>query len=286
MSVAPTKEVVIKPNTSWIHIDVEGLIAYKDLLWLLVRRDFVAKYKQTVLGPIWFFANPIITTLVFTVVFSGVMKVATDGTPPILFYMSGMLGWNYFSTVLSGTSNSLAGNTHLFAKVYFPRLIPPLATTISSIFALLIQLVTFFVFYAHYKWNTDGGATIAQPSILWLGYLGVTLHMAILALGIGLILSAMSAKYRDLQQVQAYLINLLMYVTPVIYPLSRIPEKYQWIANINPMTAIVEATRSIFLGSGLVSLPQYAASLLVSFVILGAGIFAYQRSARTFVDTV
>lgn len=285
MSIASTKEVVIRPNSSWYHFDYAGLMAYRDLLWLMVWRDFVSKYKQTILGPIWFFANPIITTLTFTLVFNKVMGVSTDGTPPVLFYMSGMLGWNYFSGVLGGTSNSLAGNTHLFAKVYFPRLIPPLATTISSIFSVVLQLFTFIGFFYYFKYY-DTAMKLPAPSILWLASLGILLHVAILALGSGLILSALTAKYRDLQQVQGYIVGLLMYATPVIYPLSQIPVKYRWIAELNPMTAVVEATRFVFLGNGTVSTSQYAMSLTISIGLLFLGVFSYQRAARTFVDTV
>lgn len=285
MADLSSKEIILKPNTRWIHIDLEGLIAYRDLIWLLIKRDFTSRYRQTILGPLWFFANPIITTLTFTLVFSGVIGISTDGTPPLLFFMSGTLGWNFFSMVLGGTSNSLAGNTHLFSKVYFPRLIPPLATCASSVFNLTIQLLTFLGFYAFYKWGPSH-TVLPAPNLLWLTFIATTMHMAVLALGLGLLLSSVTAKYRDLAQIQGYLINLMMYATPVIYPLSSIPPKYQWLANINPMTAVVESIRAVFLGAGTVSPSQYAYSVLVSLLLFFMGIFAYQRAARTFVDTV
>lgn len=278
-------EVRIRPNTSWFHIDWEGLKNYRDLLFLLIQRDFTSKYKQTILGPLWFFLSPLITTLTFTLIFNRVIGVSTDGVPPMLFYLAGNLGWTYFSTVLGSTSNSLAGNTHLFAKVYFPRLIPPLAVTISSLFALGIQLLTFGIFYTQHL-STADPVLVASPSIGWLLFPLVVLHMAVLALGVGLILSAVSAKYRDLQHIQGFLVSLWMYGTPIIYPLSKIPENYRWLAEINPLTAIVETTRQLLLGVGTTSHSSYLTSVIISLVIFAIGIFSYQKSARTFVDTV
>ena len=278
-------ESVIRPNQSWITIDVKGLIAYKDLIFILISRDFTARYKQTVLGPIWFFINPIITTLTFTLVFNRIIGISTDGIPPLLFYMSGTLIWNYFSQVLGTTSNSLAGNTHLFAKVYFPRLIPPLAQTISSLMSFGVQFVTFLGFYAYYL-LIKHEPTIQSPSLNWLFLPLIVLHAATISRGAGLILSALTAKYKDLQQVQSYFLGLLIYVTPVIYPLSAIGEKWSWLANLNPMTAVVETTRGILLGGLHFHQSSYFASAAVSVSLLLIGIFSYQSSARTFVDTV
>jgi lipopolysaccharide transport system permease protein len=278
-------EIRIRPNTRWFHFDWEGLKAYSDLLWILVHRDFTAKYKQTILGPLWFFLNPLIMTFVFVVVFSRVMGASTDGLPDKLFYLCGMLGWTYFSAVLGSTSNSLGGNAHLFSKVYFPRLIPPIAVTISCLLALAIQLVTFGAFYLHHHLTVEP-AQVATPSWLWLAYPAIVLHMAFFGLGVGLVLSALTAKYRDVQHVQPVLINLWMYASPVIYPLSKIPEQFRWIVELNPLTAIVEATRLIFLGTGTVSTSSYLVSLGISALVFFIGLFAYQRAARTFVDTV
>ena len=285
----PAIEVRIRPNTSWFHIDLEGIKHYRDLLWLLVRRDFTSKYKQTILGPLWFLLSPIINSLAFTLVFGKIVGVSTDGVPPMLFFLSGQLAWTYFSTVLGVTSNSLAGNTHLFAKVYFPRIIPPLAVSISSLLALVIQLLSFLAFYTHHQLTADGAALLAMPSLSWLLFPLIVVHMGILALGVGLILSALSAKYRDVQQVQGFFINIWMYGTPVIYPLSTLAEKYPrlvWLAELNPMTAIVETTRAVFLGVGTISSSSYLTSVGITVVVFAIGLFSYQRSARTFVDTV
>jgi lipopolysaccharide transport system permease protein len=278
-------EIVIKPSTAWFTIDWRGLLAYRDLLRQLVLRDFTAKYKQTILGPTWFFINPLITTLMFTLIFNKVIGVPTDGVPPMLFYLCGMLGWSYFAAVLTATGNSLAGNANLFAKVYFPRLIPPLALAISNLLSLCIQLLTFLVFYVKIHWFS-ANAVVQAPGFHWLLYPLIVLHMAVLALGVGLVLSTLTAKYRDLNHIQGFLVQLMMYATPIIYPLSRVPEKWQWIAQLNPMTAIVEATRKLLLGVGTVEPRQYAISLAVSVLILLVGLFSYQRAARTFVDTV
>ncbi len=278
-------EVVIKPCTAWFTIDWRGLVAYRDLIHQLVLRDFTAKYKQTILGPTWFFVNPLITTLMFTLIFNKVIGVPTDGVPPMLFYLCGMLGWSYFAAVLGNTGNSLAGSAALFSKVYFPRLIPPMALALSSLLALSIQLLTFLVFYIKTYWFSAD--TIVQgPGFHWLLYPLIVVHMAVLALGVGLVLSTLTAKYRDLTHIQGFLVQLLMYATPIIYPLSRVPEKWQWIAQLNPMTAIVEATRKLLLGVGTVEPRQYAISVAVSVLILLVGLFSYQRAARTFVDTV
>ncbi len=278
-------EIVIRPSTAWFTVDWRGLVAYRDLLRQLVQRDFTAKYKQTILGPAWFFINPLLTTLMFTVVFNKVIGVPTDGVPPMLFYLCGMLGWSYFAAVLAATGNSLAGSAALFSKVYFPRLIPPLALATSNLFALAIQLITFLIFFTQARW-LSATPSVPAPGLHWLAYPGIVLHMAVLALGVGLILSTLTAKYRDLNHIQGYLVQLWMYVTPVIYPLSRVPEKWQWIAHLNPMTAIVEATRRLLLGVGTVDPTQYATSVALSLVIFFIGLFAYQRAARTFVDTV
>lgn len=275
---------VIRPTASFFKLDWKGLVAYRDLLWLLVQRDFTARYKQTILGPIWFFLNPLITTFVFTLVFARVIGVGTDGAPPMLFYLCSMLGWSYFSNVLSSTSNALAGNAGLFSKVYFPRLIPPLATTLSNLLALGIQFITFFAFYAYYL--SAGDVVLPRPGLNWLLFPALVCHMAALGLGVGLIFSALTAKYRDLQHIQAFVVTIWMYLTPIIYPLSRFPQKWQWLAALNPMSAIVEAMRRIFLGTGSFHPGSYALSVALSFFALFFGLLVYQRAARTFVDVV
>lgn len=285
MSNQPAHLVVIRPQQNWLRVDWRGLIEYRDLLFLMILRDFTAKYKQTILGPLWFFVNPIITTFVFTVIFTRVIGVPTDGVPPMLFYLCGTLGWTYFANVLTGTSNSLGGNAGLFSKVYFPRLIPPLVISISGLLALGIHLATFLVFYGIHVLSS-AEPIIQGPTWLWLAFPLLVLHMAVLALGVGLILSCLTAKYRDLQHIQGFLIQIWMYATPVIYPFSQIPDAYKWIASINPMTAIVEMSRYMFLGTGGIDPMRYALSIGLTIGIFAFGLLFYQRSARTFIDTV
>ena len=249
------------------------MIEYRDLIYLLVRRDFVSKYAQTILGPAWAVVTPVVTAFVFAFVFGHVLGVATDGVPPQLFYLCGLLGWNYFNQTLSATSNTLRGNYQLFSKVYFPRLAVPLALSFSNLIAAAIQIVTFAGIFA---WAVLANPAIsARPSWGALALPFLFLHLGVLALGGGLLLSAITAKYRDFQHVAPFLLNLLMYVTPVIYPVSQIPEKWRWVAAINPVSPIIEAFRGALLGTPGFHLGYYALSL---------GVGLYQKLARDFVD--
>jgi len=277
--------ILIRPNQAWLRVDWSGLWQYRDLLALLVQRDFTAKYQQTILGPVWFVINPLINAVVFTVLFSRIIGIPTDGVPPMLFYLGGQLTWNYFANVLASTGNSLAGNAGMFSKVYFPRLIPPLAMCGSSLVAFLVQFGVFAAFWSYYAAFTPFGAALHLGWSLALLPL-LILQTAALGLGVGLVLSAVTAKYRDLQQLTGYLLQIWMYVTPVIYPLSRIPEKWRWAAQLNPMTSIVELTRGLLLGAGQDTPAAHALSLLFTAVVLAGGVMLYQRMARTFVDTV
>lgn len=281
----PSSEVVLRPNQSWVQIGIREIHSYRDLLYLLVTREFVTKYKQTLLGPAWFVINPLVTTFVFLVVFNKVIGVKTDQVPPALFYLCGLLGWSYFAGLIGATGNTLAGNAGLFSKVYFPRLIPPLAVSIANLINVVIQFGTFLVVYAVY-WFQPGGPQVAAPTWLWLLLPLTILHVGILGLGVGLLMSSFTAKYRDLAHLQAFLLQIWLYATPVIYPLSRVPEEWRWVAMLNPMTAVVDTTRAILLNVGVVTPQQYLLSIGITVVFFFLGLFAYQRTARTFVDTV
>ncbi len=286
MNEPPTvHKILIRPNQSWLRVDWADLWLYRDLLVLMVQRDFTAKYQQTLLGPLWFIINPLINAAVFTLLFSRLIGISTDGVPPMLFYLGGQLTWNYFANVLGTTGNSLAGNAGIFSKVYFPRLIPPLAMCGSSFIAFLVQFAVFLTFWAYHLLFTPFGATYHFTWALALLPL-VLIQTAALGLGVGLFLSALTAKYRDLQQLAAYLLQIWMYVTPVIYPLSRIPGHWRWVVMLNPMTSVVELTRLVLLGVGSVTPGGIAISVLVTAALLSAGMVFYQRMARTFVDTV
>jgi lipopolysaccharide transport system permease protein len=285
---SPEFEIHIRPNQGWLSIDWKGLRDYRDLLLLLVRRDFVSKYQQTVLGPLWFIINPLITTVVFTVVFGSVVGVSTDGMNATLFYMCGLVAWTYFSSVLGATSATFSGNAHLFGKVYFPRLIVPLALAASHLFTLAIQFLTFVAIYVtyHYTGRADG---LAPNAALFLMPVFV-LHMGMLSLGVGMALSALTAKYRDFHHLSNFLVQIWMFATPIIYPLSslekKLPHGWEWLGVLNPMTMIVEAFRYSLMGKGTFSYGYYGLSFGVSALLFAVGLMMFQRAARTFVDTV
>ncbi|NJK92730.1 MAG: ABC transporter permease [Blastochloris sp.] len=216
-------EVLIRPNRSWFNFEWRELWEYRDLLWLLVRRDWVSKYKQTVLGPLWFILQPVLTSVVFTIVFGQIAQIPTDNLPPYLFYLCGMLMWSYFSTNLNSTATTFSSNAHLFGKVYFPRLIIPLSTSLSNLFALGIQALTFAGFWLYYKFATESSDRFSLgQEIIFLPL--VVLLMMMLSLGVSLWMSSLSAKYRDFSHLLGFLTQLWLYATPVVYPLSEVPE--------------------------------------------------------------
>ncbi|MBC8011493.1 MAG: ABC transporter permease [Burkholderiales bacterium] len=257
---------------------------YRDLLWILVRRDFVARYQQTILGPLWFVIQPLITTGAFTLVFGNGLGTSTDGIKPaFLFYLCGMLAWGYFSAVLSGAGNTFHMNAPVFTKVYFPRLIVPLAVTIGSLAPFVLQLIVFLALYVPALLGSDAW----RPNLAVLALLPVGMvQTAVFALGVSLLTSGLSAKYRDLQHALPFLMQLWLFVTPVIYPLSQLRGAARWLAALNPLTPVVESFRLGFFGIGTVSLELLAVSLAGTVAVFFAGLFWFQRAERTFADTV
>jgi len=283
--VAHGYEIVIKPTKGWFKLNLADVWRYRDLVGLLVHRDFVSKYKQTVLGPLWFIIQPLLMTVVFTIIFGKVAKIPTDGVPPMLFYLCGLLGWNYFAQTFQATAGTLTGNAGMFGKVYFPRLVVPISLMISGFIAFAIQLTTFLVFWAYYKFFTGAGSTLQLGwDLLWFPL--VMLQIAMLSLGVGLWLTALTAKYRDFTFVIGFIVQIWMYATPVIYPLSRIPEAWRWLAVVNPMAMPVEAIKRIFLGQGVVEPAYVAVSVAMTVVLLLSGIVVFNKVEKTFVDTV
>lgn len=250
---------------------------------MFVRRDFVAVYKQTVLGPIWFFIQPLLTTLVFTIIFSGVAQISTDGMPPLLFYLAGTIPWNYFATCLTKISTTFTSNAHIFGKVYFPRLVVPLSVVISNLIQFAIQFVLFVMVFA---WYFIRGVDIKPDwlSILWLTPVLLVL-MGALGLGTGIIVSALTTKYRDFTFLIAFGVQLAMYATPIIYPMSAIPDKWRWLIEINPMSAPIESFRACFLG-GPIPWSALGMSAAVTAALLLFGIVLFNRVEKTFMDTV
>lgn len=272
----------IKPVSGWLSFPIKDVWRYRDLLMMFVRRDFVAVYKQTILGPFWFFLQPILTTITFTIVFGNIAKIPTDGVPPLLFYMSGIVSWSYFSDCLSKTSHTFISNANIFGKVYFPRLVSPLSNVISLLLKFGIQMLLFVCFLVYYLIN---GANISPNSyILLTPYL--ILLMAMLGLGFGIIISSMTTKYRDLTFLVGFGVQLLMYATPVIYPISALPDKYRWIIMSNPMTGIIDTFRYAFLGAGQFNPGSLIYTSIFSVLILSLGILIFSRVEKTFMDTV
>ena len=273
---------VIKPVSGWFDIHLSEIWRYRDLIMLFVRRDFVSVYKQTILGPLWFLIQPLFTTLVFTVIFGKVAKIPTDGLPPVIFYMSGIVFWNYFSGCLDKTSNTFVGNAGIFGKVWFPRLTVPLSIVISNLITFGIQFSLFLCFYFYFFFK--GAAIFPKTLILMTPFL--ILQMAALGLGLGIIVSSMTTKYRDLRYLVGFGVQLWMYATPIVYPTSQIPLKYQWVIALNPMAPVIEAFRYAFLGAGTVHPWQMGLSMGTTVIVLTVGIILFSRIEKSFMDTV
>lgn len=275
-------DLIIEPKRRWWELQLHEVWRYRDLVFMFVRRDFVAQYKQTILGPLWFLIQPLLTSVVFTVIFGNIANLPTDGVPQFLFYLSGTVVWNYFANCLKSTSDTFITNANIFGKVYFPRLVMPISVVISNIITFLIQFVMFLAFLAYYM---KIGAQV-QPTSAALLLPVLILLMAGLGLGFGIIISSLTTKYRDLRFLVAFGVNLWMYVTPVIYPKSTIPESLRWIADLNPLTPIVETFRTIFLGIGVLdwgALAYSAGCMLLVFII---GVLLFNHVEKTFIDTV
>ena len=276
-------DMVLNPTTRWWDLQLRDVWHYRDLLWMFVRRDFVSVYKQTILGPLWFFVQPILTTLIFTVIFSGLAKLPTNGLPPMLFYLAGITPWNYFSTCLTKTSSTFVANAGIFGKVYFPRLVTPLSIVISNLIQFGIQFLLFFAFLAFYSikgadLHTDWPMVFLLTPIL----LGI---MAFLGLGAGIIISSLTTKYRDFAFLVGFGVQLAMYATPIIYPASMVPEKYAFLMNFNPMAPVIECFRAIFLG-GAIPWQGLGISAAITAVLLFLGIVMFKKVERSFMDTV
>jgi lipopolysaccharide transport system permease protein len=279
------QEIYIRPNRSWFRIDWRDLWDYRDLFGLMVKRDFSVKYKQTVLGPAWFILQPLMMTLIFNVIFSKVAGISTDGLPPFLFYLCGMLGWNYFATTFNATSNTLTANAGLFGKVYFPRLVVPFSIAASNVLAFLIQFITFICFWTYFRFFTSAGQHMAiSVAVLWLPAL--LFQTALLSLGVGLLSSAVTAKYKDLSVALPMLTQVWFFITPVIYPLSKVPKNRLWLAELNPMAPVVESYKKILLGEGTVNSGSLFYSILVTLLLFFAGLMFFHKAERTFIDTV
>lgn len=273
---------VIEPPSGWLDVPVQQLWRYRDLIGLFIRRDFVAVYKQTVLGPLWFFLQPLMTTLVFTVVFGRVAKVPTDGSPPFLFYLSGVVAWGYFSACLNKTSTTFISNAHIFGKVYFPRLAVPISVVLSNLMAFAIQFALFVGFLIYYFVL---GAEV-RPTVYVLLTPVLLVEMALLGLGCGIIVSSLTTRYRDLTKLVSFGTQLWMYATPIVYPVSALPQEWRWVAWANPMAPVVEIFRFAFLGSGELPFGAMILSFATTLMTLVVGLLLFTRVEKNFVDTI
>ncbi|SHL50897.1 ABC transporter permease [Fibrobacter sp. UWEL] len=274
----------IKPKSSLLSIDFKELWQYRDLYRMFVKRDIVTWYKQTILGPLWFFIQPIMTTIMFMVVFGGIAKISTDGLPQPLFYLAGICLWTYFAECLNQTSKTFIDNANVFGKVYFPRLVVPMATVTSNLIRLSIQMGLFLIVFAYYLIFTD--APVHPNLYLLLTPVLITI-LAGLALGFGILFSSLTTKYRDLTFLLSFIVQLWMYATPVIYPLSTIDNpKLKMLMSANPLTSIMETFKYGMLGVGEFSWQGLGYSTGFAIVLLTIGIIVFNRIQKTFMDTV
>ena len=271
----------IRPSTSFFQLNIKEILEYKDLIFLFVQRDFKTMYKQTILGPAWILIRPLLTTVVFTVVFGRIASISTDGVPDFLFYMAGNILWSYFSGCLQTTANAFLGNARLFGKVYFPRVVMPISVSLSKLITFGAQFLLLLLFVVWYQYR--GGVQISwfcrvTPLVL--------LQRALLAIGTGMILASFTTKYRDLQVLVDFGIQLWMYATPVVYPMSEIPKQWQWIILLNPAAPAVECFRYGWLGSGTFPIMWFSIACVITVGIALLGMLLFNRTQRTFMDTV
>ncbi|WP_396601598.1 ABC transporter permease [Algibacter sp. R77976] len=279
----------ISPKQKLIHLNFSEIWRYKDLLFLFVKRDVITQYKQTILGPLWYFIQPLFTGIIFTLIFNNLAAIPTgNGIPPFLFNLAGITSWNYFSTCLTGTSNTFTANQGIFGKVYFPRVITPLSVVFSNLLKFGIQLLVFICFYLYFVFFTTKAANaIPQFAIVFLPVL--ILFMGLFGLGIGMIISSMTTKYRDLTFLVGFGVQLLMYGSAVMYPLSYFKEKvpeYSWLVEYNPMTIIIELFRHMTLGVGDFSIFKILYVGVAVILIFSLGLIIFNKTEKTFIDTV
>ena len=275
-------ESEIKSEDSLFSINLLEVWHYRDLLLMLVKRDYISFYKQTILGPIWFFVQPILTTVIYVLLFGQIAKLSTDGSPQIVFYLAGITIWNYFSEALTKTSTVFAANAHIMGKVYFPRLIMPLSIVVSGLLNFAVQFGLFVLVVLYYTF-VEGSI---QPNIWIIATPLLILLMGAFSLGLGMVFSSLTTKYKDLVFLLNFGIQLFMYATPVVYSITSIPEKFKWVIAANPLTAIFECFRYAFLGSGSFDPFGLVYSILFAVVVLVLGVVIFNKAEKSFMDTV
>lgn len=272
---------IIQPKSSWLSINLKEIWEYRDLIFIFVKRDLVSMNKQTILGPLWFFLAPLFTVFIYTFVFNGIAKISTDTVPPTLFYLAGIMLWNYFQSCFMATTNTFTANASLFGKVYFPRLVSPISTVLSNLLKFFIQFGLFLCLWGYFLFKG-----VIYPNSAMLFFPLLILLLGGISLGLGIIISSLTTKYRDLTYFISFGVTLLMYVTPVIYPLSSIPTRFKFFIEYNPISPVIEAFRYGFMGKGAFSLFDLGYSFIVMIVLLFIGIILFNRTEKTFMDTV
>mgnify|MGYP001323468868 CR=1 FL=1 len=273
----------ITPKRQFFDVNLKEIWDYKDLLFLFVKRDFISIYKQTILGPLWFFIQPILTTIIFTIVFGKIAGISTDGIPQILFYLAGITCWNYFSECLNKTSNTFIENQNIFGKVYFPRIIIPISIVASSLIKFKIQFLLFLLVFFYYLFSEN---THINPNLYIFLFPILLLTTSLLSLGIGLIITSLTTKYRDFRFLIQFGVQLWMYATPIIYPLSTLDGKLKTMAILNPMTSIIETFKFGFLGQGTFNWYYLLYTFIITFLLLFLGIRIFNKTEQNFMDTV
>jgi lipopolysaccharide transport system permease protein len=273
---------VITPHGSVFHLPWRELMEYRDLIYRFVHRDFVSRYKQTIFGSLWYVLQPLFTSLMFTLVFNKIAKISTGDIPPILFFLAGTVCWSYFQSCVTQTASTFSSNAGIFDKVYFPRLAVPISQLISNLIGLAMQMVLFLIFYVYYLWQGAGiemgWRIIVLPVLI--------LQMAALGLGVGCLVSGLTTRFRDLQIMLGFFMQLWMYASCVAYPLSSVPENLRWLFALNPMVFIIEAFRFAFMGQGTVYLWQICVSMVVSIIVVFFGLALFNKMERTCVDMI
>lgn len=276
---------VIRPKTGWFDIDLKELWQYRDLVWMFVKRNFTVLYKQTILGPAWILLNPLLTTVMFNLVFGGIAGIPTDGVPSFLFYMAGNTVWTLFSSCINNTANTFVTNASVMGKVYFPRLTVPISQVFTSLINFGIQIAMFFGFWAFFAITQPGSVRMT----VWMLFLPVVLlEVLMLGLGVGIIVSSLTTKYRDLAIAVTFGVQLWMYATPVVYPMSSLATspRMAFLVGLNPVTHLVEVSRLALLGTGTVTLWGQVYTAVCTLVLLAVGVVLFSRIEKTFMDTV
>lgn len=275
-------DLIINNKKPILKLNLKGIVNHKDLLFLFVYRDFVSTYKQTILGPLWFFIQPILTSITFVIIFGGFAKIPSDGIPGILFYMSGIIMWNYFADCINQTSHTFTQNQNLFGKVYFPRIIVPLSKVVNNLLKFFIQLLLFLILYAFFYLNgfgfSLGWTFILLPLLL--------IQMAFTGLGFGMIVSSLTTKYKDLTFLINFAVQLLMYASPIVYPISIVPEKFKWIIMLNPFTSIIEIFKNSVFGTGYINIFWILYSFCFSIIVFLIGLIIFNKVEKSFIDTI